>query len=226
MATITNQVMLGTQQCIRYKVITMKEFSKPLDDYTIPELKAFIKRFDGENHQHSLWNWSKKELIIYLENIIILLSYPSTLQTDRVTTFNIKDILPYAKIFREYQCLNAFNQTNHIIHISQYEQYIVIILLRFLLGKKWVCILYNSIILIQLYYIIYYILYCQEIIHLIYLIYISLRNLYKIFIFYIVFNVFNIYISYLIYLTHVCVCKIPLVPPPLLFLNEMVRYEI
>lgn len=44
--------------------------SKPLEDYTIPELKAFIKRFDGENHHHSLWNWPKKDLVLYLRTIL------------------------------------------------------------------------------------------------------------------------------------------------------------
>tara|TARA_B100000508_G_scaffold128698_1_gene114655 strand:+ start:110 stop:268 length:159 start_codon:yes stop_codon:yes gene_type:complete len=43
-------------------------WSKPLEDYTIPELKAFIKRFGGEHH--SLWNWSKKDLVIYLRTIL------------------------------------------------------------------------------------------------------------------------------------------------------------
>ena len=45
--------------------------SKPLEDYTIPELKALIKRFDyGGFKQQSLWNWSKQELIIYLTLIL------------------------------------------------------------------------------------------------------------------------------------------------------------
>ena len=48
----------------------MSKLSKPLEDYTIPELKAFIKRFDGENHHRSLWNWSKKDLVLLLRTIL------------------------------------------------------------------------------------------------------------------------------------------------------------